>query len=496
MKIQYLIVYLIFQVTLLKAQEPQPPNLCYVTVGDDSLVHLFWNYPDTTTINGYIIKRIIFNGTDVINGTLNNIAVLQNNTNTTFSDTTFEYQTTANPYQHPETYTLNAFVLRNDSTVLSNMALQQKTIFLSAKWDLCLQKATITWTPYIQRNVLKYNLLYSTDLTNFTLLNEFQPTDTSFTTSNLDKNTHYYFKIQAILVDGNACKSDTSQSNYANFITISTVKPDKLTNVNISTIDNNLIETNFYSSDNEQIKNFTLYRNNSIITTFPANKNYLSYTDTTDATIINQYSIHVIDACDNDVLSTNVYNNLVLNVTDANKTYILSWNNILLFDNIPDNYTIQVYKSTEWGSVQVVNGSTTIFSIKYEDLYLPNTYNTDLQNIKFRIIANYDTISSYSNIITIPIVGVFAIPNAFNPLSNNQINSQFTIQAEFINNFSISIYTESGNIIFKSDDIKNCWTGKFPNGQLVPRNAYIYNISYTDNSGNNQKVNGVVNVVY
>jgi len=495
-----LVISLICVAFVAKSQEPISPELCYVTVRVDSVSQLFWHHQDTANIDGFIIKRLIFDGTGVIDGTLNNIAVIEDNSITSFKDTVNEFNTYANPYFRSEQYSVSAFLYRNDSVILSNMTLAQKTVLLSANWDFCTQTANINWTRYINKNVIKYNLYYGTDQNNMQFLDEFSSSDTSFTSQSFLQNTQYYFKIEAVIEQTGNCEQVLSFSNFANFTTSATVVSDTLKNIYVTTNDNSYLEVMFYCSDNYGIKKFVLERSNSDgiveLKEFSQNTKFLNYNDLTEVNFINNYRIKVVDICGVQAFETDYFNNLVLNVVEENKTYKLSWNDIFINENTPSFYDVEVKFNGSWQLFETFSGLTTLSVFSYEDIFNSNLFNTDLQSVSFRLRAEYDTIIVHSNIVELPVKGIFAIPNAFNPLSSDNENSYFTIKAEFINDFSLVVFTETGSILFKSDDINNRWSGRYAGGQLVERGAYIYRIKYIDNIDNEQQLNGIINVVY
>ncbi|MBN2662836.1 MAG: gliding motility-associated C-terminal domain-containing protein [Bacteroidales bacterium] len=497
MKKFILIFFIVLVSQILISQEPISPNLCYVTVNEDSTCHVFWNHPDTASIQGFIIKRVIFDGTGVVNGTLNNVAVIYDNSITSFIDTTYEYFTNSNPYLRSEQYAVSAFLSRNDSIILSNMSFPQKTIFLTAEWDFCNQIANLNWTKYINKDIQKYNIFYGTNQNNLQLLTEISPNDTSYSTENLLKNTQYYFKIEAVINETNSCEPAISVSNFDDFFTGATVIPDTLQNIYVTTIDNSNIEVLFYCSENFGIEKLVLQRDNDeLLYEFSGQQKYLKYNDLTDANLLYYYSIKIVDICGLESFIPQSYNNLVLDVIDENKNFYLTWNNILINNNAPEFYEIEVNNNGNWELIKTVQGLTNNDHFSYNDIYNNINYNSDLQFISFRIIGKYDTTFVFSNIIQLPVVGLFSIPNAFNPYSSNTENSYFTIKCEFVNSYYLEVYTETGSIIFKSDDINYCWSGRYSNGQVVQRGSYIYSITYEDNSGNKHKINGIINVVY
>ncbi len=498
-KFEIIIIFLAL-VNILTAQEPQSPELHYVTVREDSLVQIYWNHLDTQNIDGFIIKRVIYDGSGVVYGTMNNIEIISNTETTNYIDTSNAYSTFAKPYTRAEKYSVNSYLYRNDSLIYSNMTLPQKTIFFKAEWDYCNKTANFNWSKYIFRVVEKYQLLYGKNLDNLSVLKEFSNSDTNLSYSDFEKNKHYYFTVRAILKEEGNFLQDTSYSNYADFITFSTVTPDTLINIKISAIKNNYLEISFYASENLGIKKYQLIKkinsNDSIIKEFDANTKKIYCKDKTNTNEINKYYLQIIDLCDSIAGKTDFFTNYVLDVKNYDKSYHLKWTDAKIYEQKPEFYNIKIKKSDNWEIIKTLSGSINKVTLPYSTVFKQSNYNEEIEKIKFQISAKKDTLKSFSNIVEIPVNGIFAIPNTFFPNSLNQENRYFTIKAKFIKNFSMIIHSEQGNIIFKTNDLKNRWDGRYSNGKLVPQGAYIYSIKYTDNSGKICKKNGVINVIY
>ena len=87
------------------------------------------------------------------------------------------------------------------------------------------------------------------------------------------------------------------------------------------------------------------------------------------------------------------------------------------------------------------------------------------------------------------------IPNAFMPVSNIQGNQRF--RAFFSNppfNYSLKVYNQWGSLIFSSEDHMESWDGTYENAD-APAGAYVYQISYSDYAGRQQRHNGLVMLI-
>ncbi|MDZ7741885.1 MAG: choice-of-anchor L domain-containing protein [Bacteroidota bacterium] len=130
-----------------------------------------------------------------------------------------------------------------------------------------------------------------------------------------------------------------------------------------------------------------------------------------------------------------------------------------------------------------------------EDIQNP-TYayqSTGTFNVLLLIENIYGCTDSTSKTVTIkPHPNLYA-PNAFRP-GSTQGNERFVVRATGIEKFNMVIYTRWGEKIFETDNISEGWDGKL-NGEIAPMGTYIYQITYTNNLGQNEEVTGTVSLV-
>ncbi len=485
---------------LLLSQTPQTPELCLVSVNSDSLVTLKWNYDDSENIDGFMIKRIIYDGNGVVNGTLNNIEVVYDPYLRNYIDTSLDYSTISRPYFRKEEYSVSAFKEFNDTIFLSNMTPLQSTIFLNAEWDICSKTANLNWNQYENRNVIKYEIYYKTGDSEFEKITETSSSQTIFSMNDLMTETIYYFRINAVLDIQNNCQIDTSVSNIDSFYTFIPKPPENLIIYNADVEDNDKIRLNFYSPYSQGLKNYDILRNNTIIFSYDADNLVNNFIDNTSTNIQNTYLINAIDMCDKKISQSNIVENIVLNVQSKDRYYILEWNGITISNQEVAYYEIYASYGTDFTKISEVNYNTFTCNIDYYDVF-GDIGNENPVEICFKIkaVANQsisDTLTSNSNIVCVPITCILAIPNAFNPLSNSNQNNHFLVKGLFIENYKITIFEETGLLLFESDNINISWDGYNKNGELMPKGTYIYYIEYTASSGFKDKINGVVNIIY
>lgn len=81
------------------------------------------------------------------------------------------------------------------------------------------------------------------------------------------------------------------------------------------------------------------------------------------------------------------------------------------------------------------------------------------------------------------------IPSAFSP-DGDGINETFKIETvQDFTTFEWSVYSKIGKMLYHTKSVHGYWDGTFK-GQPMPRDMYIYIVSYTDKQGQKQQLKG------
>ncbi len=86
------------------------------------------------------------------------------------------------------------------------------------------------------------------------------------------------------------------------------------------------------------------------------------------------------------------------------------------------------------------------------------------------------------------------IPNAFNPYSDVNSNSRFRAYGTDISQFTMRIFSRSGQIVYESNDINEGWDGRIK-GKPAEMGVYVYQVIYTDVVGKKQTVTGQLTLI-
>lgn len=85
------------------------------------------------------------------------------------------------------------------------------------------------------------------------------------------------------------------------------------------------------------------------------------------------------------------------------------------------------------------------------------------------------------------------IPNAFTPNDDGK-NDQLCFSGEWVQEFSIAIFTRWGEKVYESDDISACWDGRYKNNWCMP-GVYVYHCRITCEDGQKSQFKGDVTLI-
>ena len=493
-RIIILLIISIFTVKSNLAQDiPPTPLACTVTIDTNlSKPRLFWTIDDTSQIQGYIVKRIIWNGDGVVDGTLNNIAQLPDPGLHEFLDTTTTYNTEAKPWLRQEVYVLTSYKIVNGNTIYSNFSQYLKTLFLKAQYDSCLQIIKLTWKPQNPHDTVKLWLL-APQKKLLTITNDtffiFKPKTNNRFTFILTKSTN------------NQCHIDSINSNQVSVIISHTQRPKQLY---ISTIKANFpdslqifLKIQLPGINKPTVK---LFKNDYPIATFTSDFDG-QLTDTNPQTRQNTYKLISFSSCGNGFDTSNTAKNMVLTAkfldNPTQKAVQLHWTGFNYWAGHTQYYII--YFSTDGQNFTELTTTTDTFYT--HDL----TGLIDKQNLPsqlFYYISATETQNptgdnqiATSNIAKInPPPLVFA-PNTVLPYSSNPQDRIFKVYANFLDNFNLKIYDRNGRLLFSTNSVETPWPATDSNGRLVPQGTYIYVITYKS-QGKTHQIKGAVSVIY
>ncbi len=464
-------VFILFALFISKlyAQTLPTPMICAVTV-DTSINKpvIIWKIADTSQIDGFIIKRIIFNGSGVVNNTLNNIAVINNPADTLFLDTTTTYSTQARPDIRSETYVVTAFKKIDNQTVYSNFSNYASSLFLKAKYDSCSDNVFLSWHT---DQKIRLFALYVVRRGRTELLQQSLDTQFVFHAKYPGQVTFY---VKAFVTE--PCSVPFILSNAVKISLFNVSRPLILRFDAINSAENP-VKLFLSIKQNSNRVPVSLFCNKSLVKTYDSDF-FGQIAVNCNNTVENQFKLVATSVC-NVTLDSAVARNVLLKANyqnfAASRSVLLRWNR----PEIPSQNRYIVLFSKD-------NEHFTSLTQTSDTLYVHNLGQTAQARVLpgrlfYQILAVDQTFSdtSYSNIVELDLPPVIIAPNTIAPLSPNPKDRVFRPYVNFISNYSLTIYAPDGQKIFYSADPSKGWDGSLPNGRLAPQGSYLYVISYT-----------------
>ncbi len=487
-----LTIFFLFLISRLIAQEP--PELCAVSVDTSfSRPVLYWTVKDTSGIDGFIVKRIIWDGTGVMNGTLNNVAVLSDPHIRSFIDTSDTYNTHAAPWQRSEQYVVVSFHDTAGFRTYSGFSQKLSTIFLTADYDSCSTIITLKWTT--NQSVIRY-LVYSITAEGLHRLASTQ--DTQFFYNPVVPG-YYRFIIKAVV--NNSCHVDTILSNIAWVKTGLFEHPSLLYIQGVSAVGKDTLSARLHIHLPPDKPSVELWMDRSQIASFDSDYDSDFIINASNSEL-HTLQLRAISTCGVQIDSSSIAHNIVLSgqyeQSGQQAEVNLAWNN---YDYCAGQVgPSEVYFSTDGQNFTLLASSqqpqfTHLLNSLISSQTLPSTlyYFVSIAEQSDSLVGQ--TIEVRSNVVAIKPPPILLMPNAINPLSPNEQDRIFTVNVNFIDSYEITVFDRYGRVLFHSTDPAKGWDGRGRDGKLVPVDTYFYLLKYRAH-GKEYKKRGSVSVIY
>jgi gliding motility-associated-like protein len=495
------------------SQTVETPVLQYVTVDRATQrAHIGWIVNDPSILNGYRIKRQIFNFPNVVNGSWNNIDTINDPNQFEYIDNSTNYGV-SNPGLGPESYRLIAFRIVGANIELSNvMSNQLSTIYLHPiEFNSCREQNSLIWSSYkgfVGQGT--YKIYYSdTPLGTLMLLSEQPMSDTTYVHSQVDANKQYYYYVEAFSSAG-----FSSLSNIQG-VTTTMLPVPTIMNADYGTVAYyNQVELSFTVDATAQVNSYKILKSKSIngpwdtIASFPKGIAQIKTIDNINTNSeIYYYKAVAINNCLLESRISNIASNILLEAwPDANIKYTnqLKWNAYETWLGGVAGY--KVFRSNDGASFEEIaqlGPNELTYTDNIEQFVVPETNGQPTKGQFCYYIEATEGVgnpngiagTSKSNISCVQQEAVVFVPNAFNPQSTTDENRTFRPVMSFVNDYSLIIYNRWGEIVFKSTDPLNGWDGTY-NGKLQPKATYVYYLKYRTKDNKKVEKSGQVNLVY
>jgi hypothetical protein len=450
-----------------------------------------WSLQHPELIDGYLIKRLIYQFPGVVDFSYNTVAQIDNPNLFSFEDNSGIYGQ-ALPYERVETYRVVAFKNNNGQILLSPMSEPVNSIFVKSEFDLCKKKVNFIWN-HESKNSEIFSVLKS--LNGITFQNIYTLTDTVFSDFDIETDVTYFYKIIRNL-NGNI-----SESNICTIITKQTKAPYFL-NSQCAVVDSGNINLVFRVDTAGEIEDFVLLKARNTAEYFDTlavilfdNQEEIRFADfQVPSETPNFYVLVARNFCKSDLLRSDTLMNVVLKLENTDKTNFLEWS------EIRNSKEYQIARKFEKSDFQyITNSSENSYSDDISEFYAEQFENGNLSH-KFCYFISVKTDSnicqSKSNEQCILPEEQLFIPNAFNPNSKLEENRIFKPKLAFTADYTLSIYSRNGTLIFETNNPNSGWTAYDSHGNLFPVATYMYFVKYKNKTGKNIVKTGYVSLVY
>ncbi|MCQ2607288.1 MAG: gliding motility-associated C-terminal domain-containing protein [Bacteroidales bacterium] len=478
------------------ADEIDPTDVSYVSVNPyNNEVSVAWYKSESENIK-YVRILYIYDETTLIKG--KGIVDIQGNTDNKFTFKTdsialFPYEA----FERPISLAVDAYSENgNNSTSLREY---HTTMVSTARTTTCPAQIKITWTPYYGYGISvdKYEIVEAIDKEEVVVKQCLASETSCFILPN-EKSERSFF-VRAVFTDCRG-KKQTATSSMCSVSDPLPLSPKFLISKNI-TIENDDITTIFQIDTASDYRKYILFKSEKdslhfvgidTIISLPVNCNTYTYIDEhaykPDTSIY--YKLQGYDNCGTAIIESNVLTPIELTIREVTDFQnILEWSK-----NTPTNntYTYTIWCSENEESEQAIATNPSKQFVYIDEITKPEHSFSRC----YRIEANGNGYSSFSNSVCLNKNYKLLIPNAINPFSSIEENTIFKPKYAFLSGeYSLQIFDRNGTCIFQSNDIDLGWDGTVRN-KPATAGVYRYQIRIVLPNGEQIERRGIVHLLY
>lgn len=453
---------------------PYDPIFKVVTV-NNGFAELSWEPSPSDDVAGYIIER--------------NSPLGWFEYRTTGNVTSFIDNFSADPdYQGPCDNVVSYVVRAQDQCGLGSagdyMNYHQNIMITGNTSSFCDRKATLQWNQYenMQPPVTHYKVERSAGGLPFVDIQDVA--STSITTYEftdpelLEPGAEVKYRITAVNADNSLL------SHSCELVLVpqpAQVTDFEITNVTVS--DNTFITISVSALPEQVPQKLAIYRSTGneslLVATVPWDASGVLTFEDMDVSVGTKsynYSVAALDACDFEIIESQVFNSMLLSIAVSDEVNVtLNWTDHIGWGDELVSYLIYKYNDGVLvaGYPETVSSALTAYNEVDND-------NSSLQTTYYVEAVREDGTISRSNEVLLPRSAELDIPTAFKP---SGLNSIFRPLVRNIDNnkYSLIIYNRWGQQVFQTNDPLQGWNGRY-NGE-IQQGLYAYVISFTDQAG-------------
>ncbi|MEA2041733.1 MAG: gliding motility-associated C-terminal domain-containing protein [Bacteroidota bacterium] len=479
------------------AQNPETPEIQFVTINQQTQKPtVTWSVQNSSEIDGFIIKRYIYNYQNTFG--YNTIHIIDDPNVRTYTDLSTVYGE-AYPQERQELYRVAAYDSIGNLRYLSPMSEVHGTIFLSGNYNYCERAIHLAWTEYFAWSEYfeQYKVYSQSHTSGFLLVSTSQFSDTLSVQPAESINQEYEFYIVAENQNGHS-----SVSNILTVLSESEEWPEFLTITKLSNKQAGMTQIEITADETPAVEQYVLQAGSGTlpkdtIKTFSADGSEVYTVEMPRANYSAHYNFQVsaLDYCPESIAKSSVYTDLLAEGKESVDELYTNLISVSEFDEQPDYDLFRKFNASPYEFL------TQLQNQNYSDSYYESMtaqLNTDIQQgfYYYYCRTEYSGTEYLSNEVWVKHKAKLIKYNTINPLSTNGQDNELLPFVAFLTDYQMTIYSKQGKIIFESKNPQVGWKGTGPSGEIVPVGSYVYYIKYTDAYGKTYTEKDYVNVVY
>ncbi len=408
-------------------------------------------------------------------------------------DTNFYVNTNSESGVHSLGYSVLAVHIRSDSTrVQSLYDYPDSTVFLSASFDSCSSNVTLSWNAYNKwkGNIAAYRIYQVAGGSAPQVMGIIAIE--SITTFKVDVSQYANEDIGYFVETIHTDSVRTSRSNMATIYSGMLKIPDYIVASSVKPEGNNTVQISFQVDASSRLTEYQLWRSSELNGTYEL----LSEINTSDSfinaedhfdynAVVYYYKLSVLNKCSEVSQTSNIVNNIRLNVLNQGMKNQLSWNPVEDWPGETDRYILyrKVGNSDQIDSI--VMGTNLTYSDDVSSFFSTSSVSSGEFCYHIKAIEKNNPYTqnsiTYSNEACIRLTPDIRMPNVFIP--NNPAGENDALRPVFLFEplyYDLIIYNRWGNLIWQG---RGPWNGTSNNKQ-ISEGVYAYQLTvhYPDNT--------------
>jgi len=486
MKRAVALAFLLLWGRLVLGQTPPKAPIDSVTVdAATGFPVISWHVESLENVEGFDIKRHLFGVSGTVDGEPYTVQSIEDAGLFSFTDNSQTYGP-ARPSARPEAYRVVAYRYdQNGEKVFGLQSDRHQSIWLRAEYATCPNTTSLAWTAYQGWPAQGYQVFHRAGAQEFSLLAT--TADTLFVHVAPGPNLPHEYFVRALSGQG-----ASSSSNRAEVFSRQPVAPGLLGFDN-ATVEGQGVRLSARVEGGELLSEARLARSSdggatwAVLARPPLGQASEHFDPEAELDSEQLYQLEVFDICGQSRGTSRMASSIVLEADKLDQGVALAWTGQRLWDEPQPG---RLLRSNDDGPFEQVaefaDGRAATDQPPAEAGKL--CYRLALDGPQGQASHSNDACLFFE-------AGVF-VPNAFNPYSPLPIDREFRAFVAFAQDFSLRVIDAGGFELFSSQDPRQGWDGRKPDGSWAKEGVYIYLLSLTNSRGQTLARTGTVTLFF